>query len=761
MYKKQKERKQFLEKWNKVLDKLLENHVFPEEYTRFENEMVTSNFICRMDGIQNAVGFWLNSLDEQNLNSAEMSNKYREEGNELFRANKVENSYSAQNNYTKALFGAPDKKHAALCHANRAAALIQIGFYEEAYDDCSCAIELGYPSENLEKIYARQATCAIALKDSKKLKICLDKLHKSKVFGKEIEKLNKKLEELQNELPKNDQVKGKLSQDKLQKILHSTEKGTYVVADEPILQNEMILSEKAFAFVPIYGNNLQIIDVNCQNCGEVNIIPFPCYKCSKVCYCSSKCRILHETIHQFECNGIKKLLFFEIGIGHLALRTFLVGFPILIEYILKITSKKSLNLVEMWSKVLKFAEDDKSQYAGVMKLITNFDKMDIKDYLRYTLTGLMLTVYLHTQTRFFKKYISKECYKIMPNKLDWQILISALITRHIGQMICNAHTISGLRLSVDKRLNIFKSKYRLLMGKLRYYFEVATFYAAIYPRVSLFNHSCQPNIRNHFNQINLNIIATNNMTKGEEILNCYGKNYKLTSKFKRLTELKAQYHFICKCSHCSNKDDTEFERFHSLKCNRKNCNNIFYPENLIEHWWDEDIFERNFKIVCPKCTNPLNFKWYIEYSDILKHLMFNSNGNLSTLERLCELYNYGKTILVDAHPMKLNMIMMAIEHANIGLTGENIKINKKIYGKFIEMGIDWLKFTEQLYGLYDLEYVSVSTFVLDLLVAIKYHGTIMRFNYDLNKIKKTFEILSDNTKLIFDNYFDDYVSDMI
>ena len=57
---------------------------------------------------------------------------------------------------------------------------------------------------------------------------------------------------------------------------YSKEQGRYVVADKKIIEGDLILHEKAFAFVMVYGKyNENNIDYDCHYCAKVNIIPFP------------------------------------------------------------------------------------------------------------------------------------------------------------------------------------------------------------------------------------------------------------------------------------------------------------------------------------------------------------------------------------------------------------------------------------------------------------------------------------------------------
>lgn len=51
----------------------------------------------------------------------------------------------------------------ALAYANRAVALMNMGFYREAMQDCQIAIDHNYPDNKRDKIYLRVINCASEL----------------------------------------------------------------------------------------------------------------------------------------------------------------------------------------------------------------------------------------------------------------------------------------------------------------------------------------------------------------------------------------------------------------------------------------------------------------------------------------------------------------------------------------------------------------------------------------------------------------------
>lgn len=160
------------------------------------------------------------------------------------------------------------------------------------------------------------------------------------------------------------------------------QKGRFVIASDQILTDELIVKEKAFAFIPVSQKfDQNPIDLHCQNCAATNIIPTPCGKCKRASYCGLSCLNEHQAIHQFECNGYKKHLWYEIGIAHLALRTMLCGINDLMKSI-----HHSHDMTPLAAYCLLLSVEEPSfAYGRVLQLVTNFEKSNSDDFLGYVL----------------------------------------------------------------------------------------------------------------------------------------------------------------------------------------------------------------------------------------------------------------------------------------------------------------------------------------------------------------------------------------
>jgi hypothetical protein len=104
-------------------------------------------------------------------------------------------------------------------------------------------------------------------------------------------------------------------------------------------------------------------------------------------YCGPKCRKEHVGIHTYECQGHSRQLWHLIGIAHLGLRTFLVGFE---KSLPKLNSKSYDTALQLFKAMEKVSEryHKSFQYGEVFRLVTNFDKMNPQDFLQYAMVGI-------------------------------------------------------------------------------------------------------------------------------------------------------------------------------------------------------------------------------------------------------------------------------------------------------------------------------------------------------------------------------------
>lgn len=147
-------------------------------------------------------------------------------------------------------------------------------------------------------------------------------------------------------------------------------------------------------------------------------------------------------------------------------------------------------------------------------------------------------------------------------------------------------------------------------------------FTAIFPTISILNHSCDPNIWNRFDGPNLTIYASRDIGNKEEIFNCYGPHFKLMPRTERQSALKQQYCFDCNCEKCIINDRT-FEKYFDYICPNQQCR-LSIPINLQEkQWWhhindDRLMLQVKSQFHCNSCKKslPLNSKSLQEFFEL-------------------------------------------------------------------------------------------------------------------------------------------------
>ncbi|CAD7076760.1 unnamed protein product [Hermetia illucens] len=681
--------------WDKVLDIFLDEtngSIFYREAYHFKNEVDTTRLVhCRK--IRRYLKQWIDSRRDNVICDEILSEAIRNQGNDAFQNPRTVDIAAAL--YTKAIYAAPLGTQAiALAHGNRAAAVYKLGQYEAAYYDCEYALKFDHPKRKM--ILMRQATCAQSLADASKLENCIEQLEKLNLSEREIADYKKSLiDKRASPLPV-PSAKDELLPEKKQRILKTHRRGRYVVADESISENETIMSEEPFAFVPIVSVDHDSIHYICDGCAESDIVPFPCYGCRFAFYCGPKCREKQEPIHRFECSGNKVNLFGEVGIAYLALRCLLVVFNSLLEEVRQRKGSKTIQTAEeLWPVILETGRD-----------------------------ASLLCCYLIHKTTFMEETRSAR-RQIMQSNSEWEIILASLLLRLINQMICNAHTI-------DQTIVKGFTGDGFRLGYLSEAAQNSPMFSAIYPRVSLYNHACEPSFRNKFEKAKLVVIASKDIDKGKEIFNCYGPKWISDSRDERRSLLRLQYGFTCNCVHCRDSKDTGYFAYNHVICKADGCGGRFLLHQP-----------------CPSCGLAYDNRFYARIIDSVT-VIENTIRKYKYLHELfwkmsCYLPRY--TRLRSSSAKFILSTFLRSDNA--------IKYNEKLTRRMLSIAVDLAESAEKEYGCYHIDYIYRSSFLLDLIAIRNQQGfEPVPIEYDLNKIKRAFNELPFKLKKKFDNYFD-------
>lgn len=507
------------------------------------------------------------------MKSATRASNFRVQGNKKFQKRDDAGSLVC---YTQSVVNAPrDSEELSLALANRSAALFHLGAYQECLQDITLALESGYPTSLHYKLHIRRSQC-------------LSKLNRHKEEIEALQSAQKCLELVGNlSLQKKSSIKtdvelalskacSQLSIGSIQStgdgheafcipvptcgenerfayasaaldLRYTEEQGRHVITNRDLKMGDILFVERPYAFVVLpdqYG-------AHCHNCCASYTAPVPCWECTLGLYCSEACRQESwDQYHQWECHGGLELLH-SIGIAHLGLRVVLKAGSLhaLRDFFMKIQ--------ESGSQLEDTYGDKRCSYKAVYQLVSHLEDMKHEDLFQYTMTACMVTLYLLHYTDYFKEEaVSSSPDELLQDKKSIVCLVGAMILRHIAQLVCNGHAITKL----DRMLPENENKEVFTEQQVR----IAT---AIYPSASMMNHSCDPNIINSFYNQYLIVRACKDISKGEEVFNCYGPHFRHMGLQERQEALRSQYFFTCTCRPCSLSGQQDFqERFSALLC---------------------------------------------------------------------------------------------------------------------------------------------------------------------------------------------------
>ena len=488
--------------------------------------------------------------------SAEQSLALRNQGNTLFQKKLFNQAVFL---YTESVLKAPrtsEGRELALAFANRSAAFFQLKDYNSCLQDIEWALYFGYPEELQYKLLERRGKCLDQLGKQQEAVKYLEEAKRYIHFSKLDEKTKIVLEKnLENEikLANSRQIKFSSHQDnfstklevnfkslsladernkvyisasKAVRVSYNLKSGRYLVANRDIMVGETLVVDTAFASVL-----LPDIRTQCHHCYKWITAVLPCSQCSKVRYCSLLCaKQSWNCYHSVECKYLD--LIHAAGIGcmaHLALRVVIkAGLKFLREFKQSIEPKGKSKKDPVLSGCNENGVYDPSDYSTIYHLVTHSSDRSISDMFHRTVIAVFLLKCLEGGG-FFQ--IQGETVS-----QSERVFIGSLILRHLQNLPCNAHEVSNLELDL---LSVGTSQTR----------EIA---AAIYATMSLFNHSCDPDVtRNFYGDICV-MRSIKNIPAGKEIVDNYGTLYAVEPKIQRKVRLQEQYYFDCCCEACEN-----------------------------------------------------------------------------------------------------------------------------------------------------------------------------------------------------------------
>lgn len=524
---------------------------------------------------------WISHCSESRyLKCGSMATRLRDEGNIKFQMKDDQGSLKL---YTESVICAPEYgPELSLAFGNRSAALYHQGKIKECLEDIALALKYRFPKETEYKLHQRKGQCLVRLGRTKEALQAMEMALKTLANANKLPK-NKRIS-LERDIkavimdlnsPRKRSFSGsrEVEEERLLpepvfgisghfksassalEIRKNDEKGRYVVTNKDIQIGDVLFCEAPYASVLLPEH----YSTHCHECHNEFVVPIPCLKCTQTRYCSDQCReISWNKYHQYECSNLDLLQ--SVGIAHLAER---------IVVVTGVDKLRSLRGFVKGNKLTYNNSEAKDSYADVLNLVEHFDRLQPEDLFQYAVTATLITMLLEQRTSFFgnAKNESKFAFLSLNGKArqssdeedDFHSFVSAVILKHIVQLICNASAIYEVPGANSEEDNSEGSRV-YSQGQVR----IAT---AIYPSASMMNHSCDPTVINSFINNHIIVRAIKDVKSGEEIFNCYGPHFRRQKRNERQEALKMQYNFHCSCIRCLDDEmDLEFDRFSGLLC---------------------------------------------------------------------------------------------------------------------------------------------------------------------------------------------------
>ncbi|XP_076450362.1 protein-lysine N-methyltransferase SMYD4-like [Babylonia areolata] len=574
--------------------------------------------------------------------SLERAQSLRTAGNQHFKAARYDQALAC---YSQAVCFAPqrstpsqDSTMLALCFGNRSAALFHLKQFRSCLKDIDNALQAGIPPTSLHKLLDRRGKCCLFLKHKAQaiaafeeakhalLNDCSlqDKTRQDMVcltdqFIAKCRSLPDSVEESEEEdmihepTPKLTAASSHiLSAADCVVLKEEAGRGRGLYAQRDIKIGEVLIVEKPYVSVVLSD----YCESHCHHCCSRCFVPLPCQSCVDVVFCSAECRQTASQYHTAECQLMAFFHQAEVRLGHLALKMVAkAGYSYLRE------QQPALEGSVLGRTGLGCDHQgvyDSEDYHTMYHLVGHCNKRTVKDLWSRALRAAFLVKCLE-QTGFFPG--THDQGPVMEEKrLEDLSYIGGHIMRHLMMLPCNAHEVSEMEVNWSE-----PSMSRTL--------EIGS---AIYPVLSLINHSCDPSVVRHSYGDVCVVRAIRGVAAGEELLDNYGALYPVMSHDQRQSHLQDQYFFTCHCPACLHDwplyMDIPKDVMH-FYCHK--CRGPVPVPSLQEAG-------RTDSMACRDCGHRQNIRNVIlkvgsleqEFQDVLHRVIFSLEVNPSTLPRL-------------------------------------------------------------------------------------------------------------------------------
>ena len=302
-------------------------------------------------------------------------------------------------------------------------------------------------------------------------------------------------------------------------------RGLYATRD--IKVGEVLIVETPFASVVLTDHSL----THCHHCCARCFVPLPCQTCVDVVFCSWQCQSAAQAYHPAECQLMDLFHQSEVRLGHLALKMVVkAGYSYLMQ------QHQALEQAGQEGGLSVGCDErgvyDSENYATMYHLVGHSQDRTPQDLWSRSVMAAFLVKCLQDHTSFFPEVSDAGCGNGPRKDI---CCIGAHILRHLMMLPCNAHEVSEMGINWQEP----SQSQTLEIG------------SAIYPVLSLINHSCDPSVVRHSYADRCVVRAIRGIAAGEEICDNYGALYPVMDKASRHTHLQTQYYFTCCCHACT------------------------------------------------------------------------------------------------------------------------------------------------------------------------------------------------------------------
>ncbi|KAL1131590.1 hypothetical protein AAG570_011204 [Ranatra chinensis] len=486
------------------------------------------------------------------VKSAGASERFRLEGNKAF-LNR--NDLKAIRDYTSAVGHAPTgSEQLALALGNRSAATFAMGEYRHCLKDTELALSMGYPDSLKYKLLDRKGRSLLQLgsctEAAEALKSALEYLPKAGFSSEKEAKIKDQINRTLFTCGENNIISEKVANNDcklptykvessktiesascLIDINYSSEMGRHIVATRDIEPGDVLAIERPYVSVLLPNS----YTTHCFNCKTRCHSLIPCKTCTRVFFCSSDCLTsCSHTSHKVECSLLPALL--AMGCNKMEL----LAVRVLVEVLKQgaqfdkfISNFEEIDKADDVMKGYKDGVYSSGDYASTHHLEGNKLKRKPYDLFSRAIIASCIVEAIDRCTDFFKK-----CEIDSDKTRLAKAIAGGLTLRYLQSMPCNAHEISEMCITHRTTKTDIESN------------EIG---GAVYPLLSLINHSCDPNVVRHSYCGDAVVLTAIQVIKaGDQIFDNYGYHHAVHSIDERRCHLGSQYYFSCQCIACTN-----------------------------------------------------------------------------------------------------------------------------------------------------------------------------------------------------------------